>query len=90
MNAQSLINAYLKSRGRRAQADIGKVTVSIAGGDLTDLPLVEVNWPGIGAQDPCTALSFCAHLTEACALALAVERIIEEWDGVDQWREPGL
>jgi hypothetical protein len=50
---------------------------------------VEINWPGIGAVDPVTALAFSADLTAAAACALQAERIVGEWDGIDQWREPG-
>jgi hypothetical protein len=88
MNGQDLINAYLKSRHQRASADFGKVTVTI---DIScsDTPMVEINWPGIGAVDPVTALAFSADLTAAAACALQAERIVGEWDGIDQWREPG-
>jgi hypothetical protein len=89
MNGQDLINQYLQSHGQRAIAKFGKVRVSICGGDLSSLPLIEINWPGIGDVDALTALAFSADLTAAAACALQAERIVGEWDGIDQWREPG-
>lgn len=89
MNGKQLVQQYLRSRTQSAWHKVGRIDVNIEGG-MTRMPVVHVNWPGIGAQFPADALEFAAELTAACLLGVQAESILADWDGVDQWLEPGL